>query len=346
MSDLESAASCERIAHPVAPSLCVAVVVPCYRVREHILQVLAAIPPLVQTIVCVDDGCPEQSGRFIQTQCEDPRVKVLFHRRNRGVGAAIVTGYRAAMSLDADIIVKLDGDGQMDPGMIPRFVIPILDGAADYTKGNRFYSPDSLAGMPPIRLLGNALLSFLGKLSTGYWNIFDQTNGYTAIHVNVLRLLPLRKLSDGYFFETDMLFRLATIRAVVHDVPMVAKYGTAKSNMSISRIVGPFLMGHIKNFFKRFVYNYLMRDFNVASVEILVGWPLLTFGLVFGSVEWLISERTGVPATAGTVMLAALPIIVGLQMLLSALSYDVMSVPNRPIHRTLGDRLSIRAKRN
>ena len=242
---------------------------------------------------------------------------MLRHVENQGVGGAVVTGYRAALAANADIVVKIDGDGQMDPASIPDFLAPIRSGTADYAKGNRFYNPESLAQMPAIRLVGNAGLSFMCKLSSGYWHVFDPTNGYTAMSSFALRLLPLQKIEKRYFFESDMLFRLGTIRAVVCDVPMDSHYeNTGTSSLSIRRTVLPFLFGHMRNFAKRIVYSYFVRDFNVASIMMLLGVPLFLFGTTFGIVRWYISGSSHMPATAGTVMIAALPIIIGLQMIL------------------------------
>mgnify|MGYP002040991694 FL=1 len=193
----------------------IAVVIPCYKVTQHVLGVIADIGPEVERIYAVDDACPEGSGRFVEQHNHDPRVRVLYNPENRGVGGAVVTGYKAAMSEGIDIVVKIDGDGQMDPRLLPLFVRPLQRGQADYSKGNRFYRPESVQGMPPIRLFGNAVLSFLTKLSCGYWNVMDPTNGYTAVRTCVLAELPLDKLERRYFFETDMLFRLNTVRAVV-----------------------------------------------------------------------------------------------------------------------------------
>jgi dolichol-phosphate mannosyltransferase len=315
---------------PALPKI--AVVIPCYRVVKHILQVLGGIPAFVDLIICVDDCCPDKSGQFIASKVADPRVRVIFNPVNLGVGGAMIAGYRAAMQLGADIVVKIDGDGQMDPALIARFVAPIVRGNADYAKGNRFYRPESLSRMPVIRLFGNAVLSFMSKMSTGYWNLFDPTNGYTAIHTAALRQLPLDKISERYFFESDLLFRLSTVRAVVVDVPMDARYEDEKSNLSISRIVGPFIGGHLRNTLKRLVYSYFLRDFNFASLHWLLGPILLAFGIGFGAYEWSQSLQTGVTASAGTVMLSALPIIVGLQMVLSAFNFDVANVPRRPLH--------------
>lgn len=327
----------ERTRHPMGERSVpiIAVVIPCYRVKDHILEVLARIPAMVSMVVCVDDACPEESGSFIERHVHDPRVSVLRHTVNRGVGGAVMTGYRVALQAQAEVVVKIDGDGQMDPALLPAFIRPILAGAADYTKGNRFYDPESVRGMPLARLLGNAALSFMTKLSSGYWHIFDPTNGYTAIHGAVLRRLPLDKLSARYFFESDMLFRLHTLRAVVVDMPMPAVYAQETSHLSIGRVLPSFMWGHLRNTVKRLIYNYFLRDFQLASLELVLGILLLVFGTVFGTVEWLASAHTGKTASAGTVMLSALPIIVGLQMILSAFNYDMANVPRRALHVSL-----------
>ncbi|HYE52568.1 MAG TPA: glycosyltransferase family 2 protein [Azospirillaceae bacterium] len=311
----------------------VAVVIPCYRVAGKVLSVIAGIGPEVDQIYVVDDACPEGSGALVQEKRQDPRVRVLFHEANQGVGGAMVTGFRAALAGGADIVVKLDGDGQMDPALIPTLIAPLLAGTADYAKGNRFFDLEGLAAMPAVRLVGNAVLSFFAKASTGYWSVMDPTNGFCAITATALRLVPLDKLSRGYFFETDLLFRLALVRAVVADVPFRAVYGDEVSSLRIHRVIGPFLAGHVRNFWKRIFYNYFLRGFSVASLELLVALPLILFGAVFGAVSWYRLEMTGGTATAGTVMLAALPIIVGVQMLLAFLNSDMQGEPSVPLGR-------------
>jgi hypothetical protein len=225
----------------------------------------------------------------------------------------------------------------MDPRLIGRFVAPILAGEADYTKGNRFYDLDHIAQMPRMRIFGNAMLSILAKLSTGYWGIFDSTNGYTAIHARLVRLVALEKLSERYFFETDLLFRLNTVRALVLDVPMDAKYEDESSNLRIGHVIGEFLFKHLRNLGKRIFYNYFLRNMSIASLQLVSGILLLSFGIAFGGYHWLESARTGIPTTAGTVMIAALSILAGIQFGLSFLSYDMASAPQRPIHPLLGD---------
>lgn len=310
--------------------VCVAVVIPCYKVTQHILNVIAGIGSEVQSIYVIDDACPKGSGNFVSANVSDSRVRVLFHSENQGVGGAVMTGYRAAIEGGADLIVKIDGDGQMDPSLIPNFILPIIMGEADYTKGNRFYDLDDINAMPKVRFFGNAVLSLMAKLSTGYWDLFDPTNGYTAIHAKVAQHLPFAKISRRYFFETDILFRLNTLRAVVLDIPMCAKYGGETSNLVISKIIGEFLFKHIRNFFKRIFYNYYLRDMSLASIELPLGVALLLFGLAFGSYQWYESANGNITTPAGTVMLAALPILMGVQLLLAFLGSDIGSVPRRP----------------
>lgn len=311
----------------------VAAVIPCYRETGKILGVLAGLGPECDRVYVVDDACPDGTGRLVEARCGDPRVRVLYHETNQGVGGATLTGLRRALADGARIVVKLDGDGQMDPHRIPALVRPVLEGQADYTKGNRFYEPDGLSQMPGARRIGNAALSFIAKLSTGYWDVFDPTNGFIAIHADAARRLPLDKLSRGYFFESDMLFRLNTIRAVVVDVPMPARYGDEASGLRPARVIVPFLVHHARNFVKRVIYNYFLRDFSVASLNLVAGLALLLFGVAFGTQAWIASIRSGVPATAGTVMLAGLPTILGVQLLLSFLAYDVQARPVLPLHR-------------
>lgn len=309
----------------------IAVVIPCYRVRPHILQVLARIGPEVSKIYVVDDDCPEQSGHFAVANSNDSRVVLIHNETNLGVGGAVMTGYLAAAHAGMDILVKIDGDGQMAPELLPNFARPIIEGWADYAKGNRFYNLAQIGRMPRTRLIGNAALSFLSKASTGYWNIFDPTNGYTAIDARLIRHLPLDKISKRYFFETDILFRLNTLRAVVVDIPMDAQYGEEKSNLRIRQVTVEFLLKHLRNLHKRIFYNYFLRDMTAATFELLLGFGLLTFGVVFGSMQWLHAIHHHITTPLGTIMLATLPIITGLQFLLAFLGFDVMNIPSRPI---------------
>lgn len=313
----------------------IAVVIPCYKVTRHILDVIACIPHLVGRIYVVDDACPDRSGRLVEDNCRDHRVQVLYHEVNQGVGGAVLTGYAAAIHEAMEVIVKVDGDGQMDPALIPMFVRPIVNGEADYTKGNRFFDLEVVHTMPRVRLLGNAALSFMTKFSSGYWNLFDPTNGYTAVHIDVARHLPLSKISRRYFFETDMLFRLNVLRAVVVEIPMAAKYADEVSNLKISKVAGEFALKHCRGFFKRIFYNYYLRNMSLASLELPFGIALIFFGVVFGGYQWVASAKDGVTTSAGTVMIAALPFLMGIQLVLAFLGHDIASVPTQPIWKHL-----------
>lgn len=316
-----------------APRL--AVVIPCYKVKDHILGVIERIGPEVSLIIAVDDKCPEGSGPFIEAHARDPRLKVIYNLENKGVGGAVMHGYRAAMEAGVDVVVKVDGDGQMDPALIPEIARPVLMGRADYAKGNRFHSVWNVRQMPGIRLFGNAALSFLTKLSSGYWSLFDPTNGYTAIHAEALRQLEFANISERYFFESDMLINLGNARAVVHDVPMKAVYGDETSNLKIRHIIGQFLTKNIKELMKRIIYTYYLRDFSLASAQLLFGSLLFGFGALYGVWGWFESVSTGSPASTGTVMLAVLPIILGFQLLLSFFGFDMANEPKIPLQASL-----------
>lgn len=310
----------------------VAVIIPAYKVQAFVLDVIAAIGSEVDRIFVVDDACPNGSGKHVQEHCTDSRVQVIFHAENQGVGGAVMTGYQADIAAGMDIFVKVDGDGQMDPSLVNLFVTPIVLGHADYTKGNRFYDLEKIGRMPRMRIFGNAVLSFMTKLSTGYWDLFDPTNGYTAIHCEAAKILPMHRISHRYFFETDMLFRLGTVRAKVIDIPMEAIYGEEVSNLKISKILGEFLRKHLANMGKRICYNYFLRDMSVASFELLFGMPIFIYGIVFGAFHWVASARQGVSTPVGTVMISALSVVCGLQLLLAFLSFDFANVPRRALH--------------
>ncbi|MEZ0582832.1 glycosyltransferase family 2 protein [Erwinia sp. STN24] len=316
----------------------VAVVIPCYKVKEHILSVIEKIGPEVDTIYAVDDKCPHNSGEYVIEHCQDTRVKVLFNEENQGVGGAVLHGYRVGLDDGMDIFVKVDGDGQMDPGLVKYFINPIINMDVDYTKGNRFHDIDTLKPMPKIRLFGNAVLSFMTKFSSGYYHLFDPTNGYTAISAVALKKLPLEKISKRYFFESDILFRLNIVGAKICDIPMGAVYGDEESNLNIKKIMVPFLKGNVKNLFKRIFYNYFLRGFSIASVELVLGTLLFLFGMIYGISCWSESVSSGLPATSGTVMLAALPIILGVQLLLSFIQADIENQPRISLTRLLSDR--------
>ncbi|UTW60371.1 glycosyltransferase family 2 protein [Kordiimonas sp. SCSIO 12603] len=315
----------------MAKAITIAAVIPAYKVTKHVLGVIERIDAKFTHIIVVDDKCPDGSGALVEQQCADPRVKVLYNEHNKGVGGAVMAGYQYVLDQDIDIAVKIDGDGQMAPELAGRFISPLMSGQADYAKGNRFQSLYSVRQMPFVRLFGNAVLSFMTKLSSGYWRLFDPTNGYTAIHRSALSKLDLSKLDERYFFETDMLVALGDVGAVVRDVGMEAVYADEVSNLQIRKVSIPFFFKHMKATVRRIFYNYYMRDFNLGSVNLLFGLLLFVFGIVFGAVKWRESIVTDSVATVGTVMIAVLPIILGFQLLMFFLSYDIASEPKDPI---------------
>jgi dolichol-phosphate mannosyltransferase len=319
-------------------TLKIAVVIPCYKVTQSLKSVLNDIGSEVTSIYCVDDNCPEESWKVAESIAnKDSRIHIIRRKRNGGVGAAVISGYKAALKDNAEIIVKIDGDGQMAPQLIPKFIKPIYEGRADFIKGNRFYDLKSVTGMPLVRIIGNSILSFINKISSGYWNLFDPNNGFIAIHAKALRLIEMDKLNKRFFFEADMLFRLSTIRAVVKDIPMDSVYGDEKSNLSTLNIFLTFPYLYCNRIGKRIFYNYFLRNFNIASLYLIFGSFLFFFGVWFGIDSWIELSKTNEIASAGTVMLAAMPIIIGNTYLVGFLAYDMQDIPTEPIHKNFAN---------
>ncbi len=313
----------------------IAVVIPCYRVGALVLDVIARIGPEVEWIFVIDDACPVHTGEVVLQKCTDARVQVIEHVANSGVGGAVISGYKAALRTSASIVVKIDGDGQMDPTLIPKLCKSIVSGGADYVKGNRFYRLNDVSSMPAVRLLGNLFLSFLTKMSSGYWQLFDPTNGFTAIHKAVLQELNLDAISKRYFFESDMLYHLNQLRAVVAEMPMIATYNNELSSLKPAKMIWPFLQKNLCNVIRRILYTYFLRNFSIASLELLLSIPLVIFGSVYGIYHWFHAVITSTQSAPGIVMAAALPLIIGTQFGLSWLNFDVSNQPRFPIHNLL-----------
>jgi dolichol-phosphate mannosyltransferase len=308
--------------------LTVCVVIPAFKVSEHIVRVVKSIGPEVSKIIVVDDGCPESSGRLLEKSVREPRLEVIYHTSNKGVGGAVKTGYLRALELGFEVMVKIDGDGQMDSSKITDLIEPILRNQSDYTKGNRFFEIDAVQQMPKIRILGNLGLTFMTKFSTGLWHIFDPNNGFTAILGSTLKKLNLNKIDDRYFFESDMLFRLNLIQARVKDVPLSAIYNNEKSNLKLKKVLFEFPAKHTRNYLKRIAYTYYLRDFNLASIELPLGLLLSGFGLTLGGYSWVHGIITSTPTPTGTLILVAMSFLAGLQLILAFLSYDTNKSSN------------------
>jgi glycosyltransferase involved in cell wall biosynthesis len=300
----------------------IAVVIPTFKVKTQILGVIESIGKEVSYIFVIDDSCPEMSGEYVEENCKDPRVEVIFHKTNCGVGGAVKSGYLRALEVKSDVVVKIDGDGQMDSSKISDLIAPIINNKSDYTKGNRFFEIEAVQQMPKIRILGNLGLTFMTKFSTGLWHIFDPNNGFTAISGSLLKKLNLEKIDNRYFFESDMLFRLNLIQARVSDIPLPAVYGEEKSNLKIRRVLFEFPLKHSRNYLKRIAYTYYLREFNLASIELPLGLLLTTFGLLLGGYSWIHGIVTSTATQTGTLILIAMSFLAGLQLILAFLSYD------------------------
>jgi dolichol-phosphate mannosyltransferase len=312
------------------PPATIAVVIPCYNVATHIAHVIEGLPDYIAWIVAVDDCSKDDTAAILERmQPENTRLVFLRHEVNQGVGGAMLSGYKKTLELGAAIVVKLDGDGQMDPANIEALVKPLLQGKADFSKGNRFRDFRALRAMPIGRRLGNLGLSFIIKAASGYWNMFDPTNGFTAIKSETLAALDFSKIHLRYYFETSMLQELYFVNAVVQDVPMKARYGDEISGLSTVKALFEFPPKLLLAFFRRILLKYYLIDFNVASLYLLVGLPLFLTGLVHGLTNYYRYLSMHVGAPTGTVVIPTLMIILGFQLLLAAVSYDVNNYPKK-----------------
>ena len=314
----------------------IAVVIPAYDVERDIQSVLRGLPAYIKYIIVVDDASRDSSAELVTAAAKkDKRITLIRHIENQGVGGSMISGFRKALELGAQIIIKLDGDGQMDPAYIPALITPLIQGKADYVKGNRFRDFQSLQQMPFLRRIGNLGLSFLTKAATGYWNIFDPTNGFFAIRAEILAQLPLDKIDRRYYFETSMLANLYLLGAFVMDIPIPARYRSETSNLSIWRTLVEFPLKLLATFLRRILLRYYIYDFSMMSLYLMTSIPLLLFGGVFGSIKWVSYASRGIPAPTGTVMLPTLCVILGIQFLLSAIEIDMNSTPRKALLESL-----------
>ncbi|MBI9048336.1 MAG: glycosyltransferase family 2 protein [Anaerolineaceae bacterium] len=312
----------------------IAVIIPMYNVESHIAEVIQTIPDSVAFIIAIDD-CSIDNTWMIVNKIYDKRLILLQHKKNTGVGGAMQTGFQAAIDKEATIIVKIDGDGQMPILFLDDLLVPILNGKADFTKGNRFANMEEIISMPTIRRIGNLGLSFVTKVASGYWNIFDPTNGFFAMDVTTLKRLRLETLHKRYFFESSLLCTLYRVGAVVMDIPMPAVYANERSSLSAGKSLLEFPPLLFTNFLKRIWLRYFVLDFSVASISLIFGMLFLLFGGIWGIYYWWKSMVTNIPATAGTVIIAALPVILGFQLILQFLSIDIQNVPYLPKNRRI-----------
>lgn len=304
-------------------------VIPAYRAAETVVDVVRAVLPYVDTVIVVEDCCPQECGLIVTSAFAHlPHVEVLRHQANRGVGGAMKTGIRRALQLGADIVVKIDADGQMDPQHIPEMVRILRDHPRiALVKGNRFFDSSVTGVMPGARLLGNSALTLLVRMASGYWNGIDPTNGYLAVRAERLQRMRLDRLADRYFFEISLLCRFGMRRTDVAELDMAARYNGERSSLSLGRIVASFPLQLSAVFLRRIFWQYIVADMNVGSLFLVVGTLLLAVAAALGSTWWFESMQSGIPRTPGTVGIVFVPLFMGFQLLLNAILYDVQSAP-------------------
>jgi dolichol-phosphate mannosyltransferase len=307
----------------------IAVVIPYYNAANQIEKVIAGLPDFIDTIVIVNDKSSEPLPyQRIKEVCNiQTQLVFLENEVNLGVGGATKKGFQYAIDHHFDIVIKVDADNQMDTSYLEKMLKPIIDGKVKMTKGNRFRDTKSLKNMPIVRRIGNLALSFLTKAATGYWNNFDPTNGFIAIKVSALKKVDFSNLSDRYFFESSLIAELYFTGAKIKDIAMPAIYGDEKSNMKVWKMPVIFLKNLIEILFKRIIKKYFLFDFNIASLYILFGLPLFLFGVIFGLYEWWFYSSRSILAPTGTIMIISLSIILGFQLLLQAIQYDIFNAP-------------------
>ena len=312
----------------------IAAVVPAYNEARHIADVLHSLPSYIRTVIVVDDASTDETAdRVAEIAAENSAVVLVRHEKNQGVGGAMITGFKKALELGAQIVVKFDGDSQMSPEFLPGLLRPLISGEADYTKGNRFRDFRALNQMPAIRRAGNMALSFLTKAAVGYWDCFDPCNGFIAIRGDILAEIPLHKLQKSFFFETSMLAQLYLLDASVRDVPMPARYGKETTHLSILKVLGEFPGRLLRCFLRRLVLKNFVYGFSMETIYLLSGLPLLVMGTLYGGINWYHVWGTGETAPTGTVVISAMLIILGFQLLLSAVGEDLRSGPREPLCR-------------
>jgi dolichol-phosphate mannosyltransferase len=302
----------------------VVAVIPAYRAARTLRRVVGRVLAVVDAVVVVDDCCPERSGA---TVVADSRTRIVVHERNRGVGGATKTGIEQALAWGAEYIVKIDADDQMDPTFVPQ-MIDALERypEVDLVKGNRFADPATLRTMPVARLIGNVGVTLLVKFSSGYWTIVDPSNGFIALRATAITAEDLRALAERYFFEIDLLCTLGLQRRVIAELEMPAIYPEdSRSSLSIPNVMFSFPPKLLARYVRRLLINYFVVELNVGSLCALAGIPLLLFAIVFGGHEWAVSVSSGISRPTGTIILALLSFMIGFQLSLQALLYDVQS---------------------
>ena len=302
----------------------VAVVVPAYDEERLVAQTIHGIPGFVDRILVVDDASRDGTAAAAES-IGDPRVAVLRHERNRGVGAAIATGYRRALEEEIDVTCVMAADNQMDPAELEGIAAPVARGEVEYAKANRLVTGEAWTVIPRTRYLGNAVLSLLTKIASGYWHVADSQSGYTAINLQSLRLLERDRLYSRYGFPNDMLVHLNVWNRRVRDYPSRPIYGVGeRSGIKLRKVIPTISWLLIKGFFWRMKQKYVIRDFHPLVLFYALGLLMFGLGVALG-VTYTVLRLLGNVIPAATAVLVALLVISGLQLLLFAMWFDMES---------------------
>jgi len=301
----------------------IAVVIPCYKVEKHIEKVVIGIPDFADHIILVNDCSPDNTLQALnRIATTNSKAIVISNQKNEGVGGAMLTGFKKSLEINADIIIKIDGDGQMDCSYIAKMIDKISDNA-DFVKGNRFYDRKMLSQMPFIRRLGNIGVGFLVKMASGYYKISDPANGFFCIKANSIRKLNTKHIAKRFFFESSLLIELYYTGAKIKEVPMPAIYADEKSNLSVLKTLLTFPPKLFRAFLRRIILRYFIYDINIGSLYILFGLPTFLFGIIYGAIKWYHYSSIGITAPTGTIMIAVLAIVLGFQSIIAAAQYDI-----------------------
>ena len=302
----------------------IAIVIPCFKVEKQIQKVVSEIPDYIASIILVNDASPDKTGEILdQLALDNSKITVIHHPKNQGVGGAMISGLHEAVKQNHTAVIKMDGDGQMDVAHFDKMLTAIFEEKYDFVKGNRFFDQKMLRKMPAMRRIGNIGVGFLIKMASGYWNIFDPTNGFFCIHSTVLKRVDFNRISKRFFFESSLIIELYYTGAKIKDVAMPAIYAEEKSNLSIWKALFTFPPKLCKAFLRRIWLRYFIFDFNIGSLYIFFGIPLFLFGLIFGIVKWAHYADMHTATPTGTIMISVLSLVLGFQMILAAIQYDI-----------------------
>ena len=302
-------------------------IMPCYRSADTAISISKDVIKFVDKLICIDDFCPDNTGKKISKLINSEKIDLIFHESNKGIGGAMKSGFIYALRFEPEIIIKIDSDGQMSPFLIPKLIKPLLEGSSELSKGNRFTSPNSIKKMPIIRIIGNIGLGFITKLSTGYWELFDPTNGFIALRAEVLKDLSLDKIDNGYFFETDFLFRCSLRNTLISEITMDAVYANEKSNLNPFKEFFRFFYKHINLFLKRLIYQYFLLDFNPGSLSLLLSLILGIISLLIGIRSFTYYGKINMETPLGIQILFLASSLICNQFLISFIYYDVSQKP-------------------